>query len=65
MITYSVFHQIWKKKGRCEEEIEDWWILWHNIGEEVGEWDDPRRFEILDQYCVHDQVCKTAFNASK
>ena len=64
-VTYSRFQQIWLKRGKTGDEIEEWWIFWHDIEEDAGEWDDPQRFEILDRYVVDIQVCESAFNDSK
>ncbi len=65
IVTYSKFQQYWQRKGKCEEVVEEWWIYWHDIEEEAGEWDNPRRFEVLNQYCVDSQVCETAFKDAK
>ncbi len=63
LVTYSRFQHIWQKRGKDKEEIEGWWIFWHDIENEVGGWDNPRRFEVMDQYCINDQVCESAFTA--
>lgn len=64
-ITYGRFQQIWQKRGQCEEDIEEWWIFWHDIEKEMGEWDNPCRFEIMDQYMISNQVCEMAFKDSR
>lgn len=65
LISYTRFQKIWQKRGKSEEEIEEWWIDWNDVAEEAGEWDNPRRFEVLDQFVVDEKVCESAFRESK
>lgn len=64
VVGYMGFSKYWNNKGIDEEDIEEWWIDWHDIHEEADEWDNPRRFEILDQFVVSKDVCESAFKKS-
>ena len=61
LVSYTNFCKYWEQRDIEEEDMEEWWIDWHNIRDEVGDWDNPQRFQVLNQFVVEEAVCESAF----